>query len=325
MAKGYSISVGTMGQGIWHSPDSGGTWTKIGRPIPLESQVRALAAYPDNPHRLLAGSDNGVFQSEDQGASWTKLESPMDGMQIWCVVIDPEDSNVIYAGVKPPAVFRSRDGGQRWEKLSLDIAEECVIGLPRVTAIVIDPQDHRTILVGVEVDGVFRSQDGGDTWTHLPDLGSDAFHQDIHGIAVSPGEPKRVLISTPRNIFESTDLGDTWDTLIDTSRFPGDFCREVRFKEAAQEVIFVANGGQESDQTGSIQRSTDGGETWQQASLPAEPNSRMWLFAIHPTDPNLILSSSLFGEIYASSNGGDSWNKLKREFSEIRSLAWTPN
>jgi hypothetical protein len=29
--------------------------------------------------------------------------------------------------------------------------------------------------------------------------------------------------------------------------------------------------------------------------------------------------------MFASEDAGDSWVKLRREFSEIRALAWTPN
>ncbi len=31
------------------------------------------------------------------------------------------------------------------------------------------------------------------------------------------------------------------------------------------------------------------------------------------------------GEVFCSADAGDSWRKLDREFSEIRTVAWTPN
>ena len=39
---------------------------------------------------------------------------------------------------------------------------------------------------------------------------------------------------------------------------------------------------------------------------------------------NLIYASSVSGEVYRSTDGGASWQKLAREFGEIRALAWTP-
>ena len=38
---------------------------------------------------------------------------------------------------------RSRDGGQRREKLAMELAEECpAVVIPRVTALVVDPEVH---------------------------------------------------------------------------------------------------------------------------------------------------------------------------------------
>jgi len=39
----------------------------------------------------------------------------------------------------------------------------------------------------------------------------------------------------------------------------------------------------------------------------------------------LILANSVYGELYRSHDGGDNWEKLKKEFTEVRALAWVPN
>ena len=59
--------------------------------------------------------------------------------------------------------------------------------------------------------------------------------------------------------------------------------------------------------------------------LPVEPNSNIWSLATHPANPDVVLASSLLGEIYTSTDAGDSWQKLKREFSEVGAMAWVPN
>jgi hypothetical protein len=51
----------------------------------------------------------------------------------------------------------------------------------------------------------------------------------------------------------------------------------------------------------------------------------MYWFATNRADPNLILANSIYGYIYLSRDGGDSWTKLRRELNEIRGLAWLPN
>jgi photosystem II stability/assembly factor-like uncharacterized protein len=77
--------------------------------------------------------------------------------------------------------------------------------------------------------------------------------------------------------------------------------------------------------TGAIQRSRDGGRSWEKRPLPVEPNSPIWAFATHAADPGLILACSHYGELYLTRDAGDSWQKLRREFTEIRAVAWLPN
>jgi photosystem II stability/assembly factor-like uncharacterized protein len=43
-----------------------------------------------------------------------------------------------------------------------------------------------------------------------------------------------------------------------------------------------------------------------------------------PADPTLIYASSVSGQVYRSTDGGEGWEKLPREFGEIRALLWTP-
>ena len=322
MAGNYSILVGTTGAGLFHSSNSGESWSRIGTPFPGESQIRALASDPNSPNIVYAGSNNGIYRSEDAGGSWVKLDSPMEGLNIWSIAVDPLDSNTVFVGTSPPFVFRSRDGGKTWEKLSAAIAQECVIGSPRVTAMVVDPVDQGTVFAGVEIDGVYRSRDGGDTWAHVD---SGITNPDIHGLAFSLGENKKVLVSTPGEIFASQDDGETFQSLTATGSFPMPYCRWIAVKPDDPQVLFAANGDAAIGNTGTIQRSTDGGKSWETRPLPVEPNSPLWNFATHSADPNLILANSVYGELYRSPDGGDSWEKLKKEFTEVRALAWVPN
>src|SRR5438105_10731655 len=125
MAQEFTICVGTVGAGVWFSSDSGEHWrrSKMNLPFhaqPGEIQIRSLSVSPRNPHQLLAGSEAGLYRSDDGGASWDLIESPAEGMQIWSVAWHPTEPDVIFAGTKPPAVFRLSGG--RFEKLDIPIA-----------------------------------------------------------------------------------------------------------------------------------------------------------------------------------------------------------
>src|SRR5271167_4999083 len=323
MTQNATICVGTLGQGIWRSSDGGDTWLRVRHGLYSESAVRALAVHPSDARIMYCGADSGVYRSEDSGEHWERLDSPMNEIPIWALAIDPVDPNIIFAGTRPAALFRSTDGGQHWDKLRAEMAEECPnVRVPRVTALTVDPADHRTVWAGVEVDGVRRSRDGGESWTRIAGGLNDP---DIHDTAVSANGKKTVLTSTPREIFASTDGGESWHGLGVGEHFHLPYCRSLALKADDPKVLFVATGDGALGSTGAIQRSKDGGQSWQMLPLPVEPNSPIWSFATHPANPNRILACSHYGEIFASEDAGDSWAKLRREFSEIRALAWTQN
>ena len=322
MAKDFSICIGTVGQGVWQSPDGGESWVRMRNPFPLESRVRALALHPKEAHSVFAGADSGLYRSQDNGASWERANAPEHSLNAWSLAVDPADPDTIYMGTSPSGLYRSRDGGQSWAQLSLDLAEECAIGTPRTTATVVDPDDSRIVWAGVEIDGVHRSLDGGDSWSRVAGGLNDP---DIHGMVVARGNPKRVITSTPREIFASSDVGESWQPMEIGRKFPAPYCRWVAVKPDDPQVIFAACGDSAIGSSGNLQRTRDGGETWQTLPLPVEPNSPLYGFATNPANANRVLAYSLFGEIYSSEDGGDSWQKVKREFGEIRSIAWLPN
>ena len=243
MAKDFTICVGTVGAGVWYSSNGGDNWRRSKMKLPFddepgEIQIRALAVSPHNPNQLYAGSEAGLYRSDDRGASWNYIESPMYGKQIWSVAVSPDDPNEVWAGTKPPAVYRTKDGGQTWEQAAVETVEKCLAGAPKITNITFDPRDSKTIWVGVEIDGVYRSQDGGESWERLPDLGDSVLNQDVHGLTISNGPEPKVLVSTPDGVWSSPDEGQHWAL----HGFP-------RFYEKDQ-ISYCRGGGRQSRRPG---------------------------------------------------------------------------
>jgi photosystem II stability/assembly factor-like uncharacterized protein len=328
MSKDYTIFVGSVGGGLSYSPDGGESWNRVRDPLPSECNVRALTVYPNDPHRVIAGSDLGLFRSNDNGGTWEHIESPLDdNIQTWSVTVDPEDSDTIFVGARPDA-YRSRDGGKSWDHLDIGVTIPCPVGIPRTTNVIVDPRDHRTIWAGIEVDGVYKSLDGGDNWTRLPDLGPDPFHGDIHGMALKPGANAAIYCTTPFGISTSSDEGESWE-LHEFPRFHAEdtrsYCRGMVIKPDNPDVMFVGNGDTIPGVTGAIRRTRDAGGSWDAPELSTTPNSVVYWFAANRHVPDVMVAASIYGYLYVSSDGGDSWDKLQKEFGEIRSLALTPN
>ena len=249
--------------------------------------------------------------------------------KIWSVAVDPVDTDTIFVGTCPASIFRSRDGGRRWENLPIpNVVSWCETGFIRVSHMVISPDDPRNIFAGLEVDGVRRSLDGRDTWTYV-EGGWLNERPDLHHMAiVKENGTTRILAATAREIYTSTDMGESWEATGAAQQFGKTdtfYLRWTAIKPYDPRVMFAALGNGAVGDSGGIARSKDGGATWDLCPLPDKPNSTMYGMATNPADPNIVVACSLNGEVYMSEDAGDSWRKSEREFGEVLCIAWQPN
>ena len=323
MKKDFTIFVGTVGMGgagIWRSPDGGDTWS-VPRGSKDEMNCCALAVDPNDSAVIYAGLRNGIYRSDDRGVHFYRLESPVNAYEVWSVAIHPTDPAIVFAGCRPGAIFRTRDGGERWEQCAAEFAAEGVFGGPaRVLRMIFDPVDHDVVWAGVEADGIRMSRDGGERWRDVSDGLTD---RDIHGLAISAGTPHKLFASADLEVFTTVDAGESWQPLGVQERFAPPNCRHIEVKTDDPNTLFLALGGDDNSVAGAALRSTDRGESWHALEFPEPPNTPIWNFAINPADPALVLCSSHYGQVFISENAGDNWRKVAQEFSEIRALAWT--
>jgi photosystem II stability/assembly factor-like uncharacterized protein len=243
---------------------------------------------------------------------------------IWALVQDPDDPNIIYAGTRPAAFYRSKDAGATWEELKapgIQKFSDINMGPTRVTQMLFDPKDHNTMWAVVEIGGVYRSQDRGKTW----ELKTEGLvSADMHGIAiVHDAKGQKILYATTnRGLHRSTDNGEHW-TFI-TLDAPWQYTRGIVVSPDNDAVIFLTNGNGPPGNTGKLWRSSDYGYTWQTLTLPGVLNSTPWSVTTHPHDPKLLFTYTNLGQLFRSIDGGDHWERLPHEFGELRALHWRP-
>jgi photosystem II stability/assembly factor-like uncharacterized protein len=320
MAGNGTILVGTVGQGVHRSADGGETWVRagVGQGMHSDAVVRCLTTHPAKTGSIFAGSDLGLYRSADSGGSWKLLETPMNGQSVWSVVCG-EDPDFIIAGTGTPSrprLFFSEDGGETWAESRAEIAEECpAVGVPRPTAIAIDPSNPRSVWAGIEVDGVRRSRDGGRTWERAA---TEIKNPDVHNLLITPD---RIFVLVNDDLWISGDAGKSFRPVGVREVFPWHYPRGIAGRPDDPNTVFVTIGDTTPGRTGAVMRSKDAGETWESLPLGCQPNSAMWTLTIADSDPDLIFAASRYGYLYKSENGGDSWVKLWREFSEVSSIA----
>lgn len=316
------LYIGTIGTSVWFSYDLGETWD---RPysesgLYLECRVWSLTTNSKDPARIFAGTDEGIYRWNDANRKWNHHPSAMDRTPVWALAQSPHDPSLMLAGTQPAALFRSRDGGDTWSRVGAELAASCIfVQRPRVTQILFDPIDPKLVWMGVEIDGIYRSRDAGETWTKHSD---GLVSEDVHGLAVLPNGPRKLFATTNKGLHYSLDDGSSWHLTPLPSEWQ--YTRAIVPHPGRQNALFLTNGNGPPGSTGKLLRSTDAGESWQDAKLPGELNSTVWCIASHPSNPQVMFVCTNFGQLFRSLDGGDSWQKMKREFGEVRAAMLHP-
>jgi photosystem II stability/assembly factor-like uncharacterized protein len=316
------VYAGTAGHSAWFSEDLGESWVHPNSHsgMYLEARVWSIASHPRTPERLFAGTDMGLHRWDEPTARWARLETPMQ--DVWAVAIDPADPDVLICGTRPASFWRSGDAGKSWEELhapGMAQFSEQNMGPTRVTQILFDPVDDGTVWASVEIGSIYRSSDRGRTWLKK-DTGM--ISGDVHGLAVValPGGGKACFATTNRGLHRSEDNGESWALQDLPSPWP--YTRGITPRADGSGVIFLANGNGPPGNDGFLLRSRDYGRTWQDAKLPGTRESSVWCIAVDPADPMLIFACTNLGEVFRSTDGGESWVTLPHVFGELRALHW---
>lgn len=319
--------MGGSGGGVWKSVDYGEVWENLSDKYFASGSIGAIAVSDSNPKVVYVGTGSaclrgniqagmGLYKSTDAGATW-QLSGLEDGGQIARIRIDPRDSNLVYVAVQGHAfgpnatrgVFRSKDGGQTWEKV-LFINDKT-----GASDLAMDAKDARVLYATVwtgEVKpwglpsnspdgGVFKTTDGGDHWTKLTGGLPQGTVGKI-GVAVSPVDSNRVWVlvgDVPEGgVFRSEDAGKTF-TLINTDRNltgRSSYYAHIFTDPKDVNVVYSANRD--------FYKSTDGGVTFRPMQLPHGDDHGLW---IDPNDPRIMIVGN-DGGATVSVTGGRSWS-----------------
>ncbi len=181
-----AISAG----GFYRTDDSGKSWAPYNKnvradfnpdPLPEYGQcVHKVAMHPSNPEVLFQQNHCGVYRSDNAGEDWIDIgEGKLPSRFGFPIVVDPNDARTIFVVLEESqeyhmsidahfAVWRSRDGGETWEKLTRGLPERAHLNVLR-DAMATDPLDKAGIYIGTNTGQIFYSRDSGNTWDLLAD------------------------------------------------------------------------------------------------------------------------------------------------------------
>jgi photosystem II stability/assembly factor-like uncharacterized protein len=270
-------------------------------------------------------------ESEEQSAFGFHFAGPAHGNRVASVAGIPGDKTTYYAGASSGGIWKSIDGGNKWEPI-FDDASSAAIG-----ALAVSPVDHNVVWAGtgeawairdadVTGDGVYRSTDGGKTWKNV---GLKTSGRIAHMIA-SPTNADEVWVCATgrltgpqqeRGVFHTTDGGKTWNRSLFVDPNTGCSGLSMDAKDpntlvAGTWQVVMHSWGEFSGGPGSgVFITHDGGKSWKRVvghGMPTKPVGKIDV-AIAPSDSNRIyalMEAPGQGSVWRSDDGGENWRVM---------------
>jgi photosystem II stability/assembly factor-like uncharacterized protein len=111
-ADGRTFLVGFEDQGIRISTNGGTAWRSA--VTPSQASIYAMASSADGRTLFAAGWQTGVWRSTDGGSHWSELWHDNAINAIFCLMVDRDQPDHVFAGTDGNGVYESFDGGVHW-------------------------------------------------------------------------------------------------------------------------------------------------------------------------------------------------------------------
>lgn len=272
-----------------------------------------------------AGSRAGAL-----GLNWEEIGPDNVGGRTRAVLVDKDDSHILWAGGASGGLWQSTDEGESWT---------LVEGFRTATSTVYNSigciaqgKKDGTIYVGtgepwakysssyMPGNGVYKSTDRGVTWTHCAGSGiaNDSVPEFagrwsvVSRMAVDPNDDLHVYAALENGgLYETKDGGATWakPSAIATNTASND----VHYAADGQTIWAVVA-------TKQVYRSVDNGLNWVNvtgttglATLLNGPSPTRVELALAPSDQNyvyILASASCLQGVYRTTDGGITWQTL---------------
>ena len=191
----------SYGDGIYKSVDGGKSFVNMG--LKTSEHIGNIIIHPTNENILWvaaygplwsAGGERGIYKTIDGGVTWERVFHVSDDTGFADLVMDPTNSDVLYAsahqrrrhewtyigGGPESAVYKSIDGGKTWNELTSGLPKR---DMGRV-GLAVSPADANFVYAIVEgrygKGGFYRSTDRGESWSKMSDFNTSGnYYQEI--------------------------------------------------------------------------------------------------------------------------------------------------
>lgn len=310
---------------ILASTDSGNTWNSLGihpKGIPIGFVITDEGFY-------LTLAD-GVYRSQDRGTSWGPLKDGLDANRINALAAV---ENTVFAGTDNGLY---RFGVEKWERVSIRPEGVSTEKSTFIYALIV--AEHRLYVAAGEAFtnwlelrskgmtnnawwSLYRSTDSGDSWysidpwvrlenerkknkrdrfpiglIKIQDEDGTSSSEMFSKIKIVAAEERVMVVDANGELFHSTNTGETWSFL--DLKLGSDY-------SIAPPVLMLDKNTFYRGVSPGVQRTTDGGKSWDQFNIGLVDTTVNTLIAIN----GKLYANSMTGFV-TSVDGGESWTPL---------------
>lgn len=257
-------------------------------PSLVTGRIADLEIDPDDPSTwYLAVGSGGLWKTVNRGNTWTPIFDDYPAYSMGAVVVDPNDSSIVWLGTGENTsnrstgygngVYRSTDAGATWRHMGLADSQH-------IQKVMLDPRDSDTVYVAAQGPlwnaggdrGLYKSTNGGASWERVLHVSENT---GITDVVFDPHDPDvlyaaayqrrrhvgQTIAGGPEaGIFKSADAGATWERLteglptVDMGRIA--LATDPRHDGRVYALVVA------QDDHGGFFRSEDAGATWTRTS-----------------------------------------------------------
>jgi len=306
---------------IYKTEDGGDNWRCVWEG---NSLVRVILFDYTNPNMVYAstgifdrepfkGAGEGILKSTDGGETWHQINNGLTTLNLGFLEMHPRNPEILFAAGGANAltlqggdrgVYRTKDGGQHWEKV---LTDDNTLSF---NVVVFSPSHPDVVYAGSEA-AFYRSDNGGDTWHRFNKPEENCYGPpgiragSPIGAVVDSDDPMTIFVNNyDGGVFKSTDGGKTWVGWSEGYTGAEVFDIAVVPDNPAAVYTIGKNGAF---------RSFNSGEDW--TGLNFVPiDHTLWLtIALNPTNPQeVLISDQDSGVIHKSADGGNRWRNVYR-------------
>ena len=313
------------------------TWTRLNANVPIDKSFRFPMAEHEETLYILSADE--IFASDNDGETWNSIGSRPKGYATGLIITDaPQASITMYLALQYKQIFRSTDGGMKWNRFNEGLRNERISAITAAGEIVfvgtnrglyrLDSDIWKKLSVGASQTvyslAVFNNNvyvamgpdlphHDPDIWKKLP-VGAPQtvyslamFNNNSHAetgpyrLGFMPIEVDQALPksdSHPVKIFHSADLGASWTEITHIDKPDS--------KAGASSITVLAAGETILTLGATQSRSTDGGHTWTEFEVDTDMHATSNLPAV-AVNETTFYKADAFG-IHRTTDSGKSWH-----------------